>query len=42
MIEEFRDFTLTADFDEGHGTYKTYDILRYDYSQFDMNVYRNI
>ena len=21
-------------------TYRTYDILRYDYSQFDMNVYR--
>ena len=26
MIEEFRDFTLTSEFDTGHGSYSTYDI----------------
>jgi phosphomannomutase/phosphoglucomutase len=28
MIEEFRDFTLNLEFDEGYGTYSTYDIRK--------------
>ena len=35
MIEEFRDFTLTSEFEEGHGSYSTYDI-REDY----INLYK--